>query len=59
MDGNWGQWMSWSTCSKTCGGGMRTRKRKCDDPGPSSGGQQCTGKEEEEEDCKTNPCPSE
>jgi len=26
---SWGDWGDWAKCSKTCGGGMRTRKRDC------------------------------
>uniref|UniRef100_A0A671PMG1 ADAMTS-like protein 2 n=1 Tax=Sinocyclocheilus anshuiensis TaxID=1608454 RepID=A0A671PMG1_9TELE len=25
----WGEWSSWSTCSRTCGGGVRSQERHC------------------------------
>lgn len=25
----WGEWSSWSTCSWTCGGGVRSQERHC------------------------------
>ena len=25
----WGKWSDWTQCSATCGGGTRTRDRKC------------------------------
>ena len=41
MDGDWGQWGSYTTCSKTCGTGSRSRSRACDKPSPSNGGLSC------------------
>ena len=41
VDGNWGQWHTWTVCTKSCGGGTRTRTRYCDDPPASGGGKLC------------------
>lgn len=38
VDGVWGAWTPWSSCSSTCGAGLRQRTRKCDSPPPSNGG---------------------
>ena len=45
----WSQWSSWSLCSATCGGGIRSRRRICVDGGEDSAG--CNGASEEEEFC--------
>ena len=42
VDGNWGEWGSWTTCSKTCSGGLRKRTRTCSNPLPQYGGLNCT-----------------
>ena len=29
VSANWNQWMAWTTCTRSCGGGMQYRKRTC------------------------------
>ncbi|XP_059154874.1 sushi, von Willebrand factor type A, EGF and pentraxin domain-containing protein 1-like [Physella acuta] len=41
VDGGFGEWGEWSTCSSSCGGGVSTRQRSCDNPAPSQGGKPC------------------
>ena len=48
--GDWSAWGDWSTCSRSCGGGVRERRRRCDNPAPSCGGLECVGNEEGESD---------
>ena len=55
MDGVWLPWADWAECSKTCGNGLRVRKRQCD--GPFYGGANCTGDWEDAEFCNPDPCP--
>merc|ERR550532_3182978 len=55
VDGSWGTWTDWSSCSATCGGGSHRRTRQCDDPPPPDGGQ-CPGQAEEAGNCNTDPC---
>ncbi|XP_054610510.1 A disintegrin and metalloproteinase with thrombospondin motifs 2-like [Dunckerocampus dactyliophorus] len=43
QDGGWGQWSSYGSCSRTCGGGVRIRTRNCDSPPPANGGHTCFG----------------
>uniref|UniRef100_A0A3B4ATJ5 Complement component C7 n=1 Tax=Periophthalmus magnuspinnatus TaxID=409849 RepID=A0A3B4ATJ5_9GOBI len=43
----WSCWSAWSVCS----GGSKTRIRSCNNPHPRNGGQQCTGKPTEMEEC--------
>ncbi|XP_031571665.1 uncharacterized protein LOC116305834 [Actinia tenebrosa] len=57
LDGQWSEWSAWSACAKTCGGGLVTRTRKCDNPTPARGGMICPGDEiESAMDCP-NSCP--
>ena len=56
VDGSWEGWESWSSCSKTCGGGSSSRRRAC--YGPFHGGRKCYGDSKEYKDCSTKQCPS-
>ncbi|KAL4235558.1 Hemicentin-1 [Mactra antiquata] len=42
-DGNWSMWSDWSVCSTTCGNGLKSRHRQCDNPKPSILGSYCAG----------------
>ncbi|XP_071123087.1 uncharacterized protein [Mytilus edulis] len=57
MNGNWGRWNEWTWCSKTCGGGRRTRHRNCNDPSPIAGGLDCNGVSRDDSSCSSNVCP--
>ncbi|KAL9971012.1 hypothetical protein ACROYT_G023488 [Oculina patagonica] len=57
IDGNWGAWGNWSTCSATCGHGTVHRKRTCDNPAPANGGKPCAGEGHETAECRMTPCP--
>ncbi|KAF7206779.1 A disintegrin and metalloproteinase with thrombospondin motifs 2-like, partial [Nothobranchius furzeri] len=54
--GSWGTWSSFDSCSRTCGGGVRFRTRKCDNPSPANGGRTCYGNSYEFQLCNQNPC---
>ena len=56
VDGGWSDYGDWSECSKSCGGGERTRSRTCTNPSPADGGAECTGESEEKEACGNDPC---
>ncbi|XP_072012833.1 A disintegrin and metalloproteinase with thrombospondin motifs 8 [Engystomops pustulosus] len=57
VDGNWGIWSSWGTCSRSCGGGIRFSYRECNDPQPSNRGKYCQGLRAKYESCSTQECP--
>jgi len=57
VNGNWGCWSEYRSCSKTCGRGHQNRSRSCDNPAPAHGGKDCFGKEEMTTDCNIWPCP--
>lgn len=50
-DGQWSRWLSWSPCSSTCEGGVKTRERFCIPP--SFGGAPCRGDSVQTEKCNT------
>ena len=56
VDGSWGSWTDWSSCSVTCGEGFQRRTRKCDDPRPLNGGAECPGSDKEVQSCNTENC---
>ena len=51
----WGLWGEWSTCSKTCGGGRKSRSRKVAMPA-TRGGETCKGPGVIWESCNTQTC---
>ena len=52
IDGDWGPWTSWISCSISCGkGGFRKRTRKCDNPVPKGTGENCVGEHEQLKIC--------
>ena len=56
---NWSNWGSWTTCSVTCGRGIRTRARRCNNPPPPPAGNvYCVGLPVETEGCTVRDCPS-
>lgn len=56
VDGSWSQWGAWTECSHPCGGGVKFRRRLCDNPSPQSGGRGCFGQAEQHRDCNTHLC---
>ncbi|KAJ8042331.1 Hemicentin-1 [Holothuria leucospilota] len=57
INGGWGAWDDWSTCTVSCGGqGTHQRTRLCDDPPPQYGGIYCPGDNYETGECGTQDC---
>lgn len=44
-------------CSKTCGNGLKSRSRKCDNPSPKNNGKNCVGSPVENALCRIKDCP--
>uniref|UniRef100_A0A8D2ZR28 SCO-spondin n=1 Tax=Scophthalmus maximus TaxID=52904 RepID=A0A8D2ZR28_SCOMX len=56
-DGGWGEWSNWTDCTKSCGGGIQSRRRECDSPSPEGEGNYCEGLGTEVIACNTDHCP--
>ena len=57
IDGYWLPWGSWSDCSQSCGGGLKSRTRQCHQP--ENGGEPCVGSSYETASCNTQACEGE
>ncbi|XP_076130733.1 A disintegrin and metalloproteinase with thrombospondin motifs 15a [Alosa pseudoharengus] len=57
VDGRWGKWGAFGTCSRTCGGGVQLAKRECNNPVPANGGKYCQGVRVKYRSCNLTPCP--
>lgn len=55
-DGGWSDWSPLGSCSKTCGGGVRSRTRLCNNPSPTCGGNDCVGSTKESSGCNIIAC---
>ncbi|XP_075762490.1 uncharacterized protein LOC102458689 isoform X3 [Pelodiscus sinensis] len=51
VDGMWSPWASWTPCPISCGLGVVSRSRRCNNPAPEHGGKNCTGHGYEEGSC--------
>ncbi|VDI03482.1 Hypothetical predicted protein [Mytilus galloprovincialis] len=56
IDGEWGDWMAWSTCSGSCSNGRQRRKRICNNPKPANNGRDCGGTDSKIRQCKPSRC---
>ncbi|XP_024141209.1 A disintegrin and metalloproteinase with thrombospondin motifs 14 isoform X2 [Oryzias melastigma] len=55
-DGSWSSWSKFGSCSRTCGGGIRSRSRQCNNPPPAYGGRDCPGSSFDYQMCNTEEC---
>jgi hypothetical protein len=57
VNGRWSKWGAFTRCTKTCGGGIRKRTRRCNNPAPKNGGKTCPGAAIQQQRCNTKACP--
>lgn len=50
-------WGAWGSCSKSCGGGVQTRTRACDNPTRKGFGADCVGALSMNQACNQQLCP--
>uniref|UniRef100_A0A7M5WU20 Uncharacterized protein n=1 Tax=Clytia hemisphaerica TaxID=252671 RepID=A0A7M5WU20_9CNID len=56
INGGWTSWTPYTSCSKTCGGGIKTISRYCRNPVPQDGGKSCSGRSTYSRSCNTFSC---
>uniref|UniRef100_A0A8C1KEH8 ADAM metallopeptidase with thrombospondin type 1 motif, 9 n=1 Tax=Cyprinus carpio TaxID=7962 RepID=A0A8C1KEH8_CYPCA len=56
VEGAWGVWSPFGTCSRTCGGGIKIAVRECNRPVPRNGGKYCVGRRMKFRSCNSEPC---
>ncbi|KAL4660839.1 A disintegrin and metalloproteinase with thrombospondin motifs 12 [Arapaima gigas] len=59
VNGGWGEWSAWSHCSRTCGAGVQSAQRECNQPKPEFGGKYCMGERKRYHVCNTKHCAQE
>ncbi|XP_028856869.1 ADAMTS-like protein 2 isoform X2 [Denticeps clupeoides] len=55
----WGEWSSWTTCSRTCGGGVRSQERHCLQQRRTTtqvSTSLCSGSSKQYQLCRNQPC---
>ena len=57
VNGQWSTWSMWSKCTVTCGDGIHTRYRSCNNPASSHGGHSCSGRNSNNRTCNIGTCP--
>ncbi|TRY94580.1 hypothetical protein DNTS_024131, partial [Danionella cerebrum] len=56
IEGAWGLWSPFGSCSRTCGGGIKIAVRDCNRPVPRNGGKYCVGRRMKFRSCSSEPC---
>ncbi|KAM7405853.1 hypothetical protein PAMP_000273 [Pampus punctatissimus] len=59
VNGGWASWSEWSACSRSCGAGVQSAQRDCDNPVPKYRGKYCLGERLRYKICNITPCPHE
>ncbi|VDI15757.1 Hypothetical predicted protein [Mytilus galloprovincialis] len=55
--GSWSCWEDDGHCSTSCGNGTQLRRRRCNNPAPTNGGETCPGDILTKVHCNTKECP--
>ncbi|VDI47767.1 Hypothetical predicted protein, partial [Mytilus galloprovincialis] len=55
--GSWSCWKDDGHCSTSCGNGTQLRRRRCNNPAPTNGGETCPGDILTKVHCNTKECP--
>lgn len=60
VNGGYSIWSEFTDCSKSCGGGVKSRARTCTNPAPDDKGKDCSllGASSETISCNNEPCPT-
>lgn len=56
-NGGFSLWGAWGNCSKSCGGGVQTRTRACNNPTREGFGADCVGSLSMNQACNSQLCP--
>jgi len=56
VNGNWGRWSAFTSCSASCDWGIQRRSRSCNDPPPANNGKACPGSSSETKRCNVKKC---
>lgn len=56
VNGEWGNWHAWNTCTTTCGCGLQNRLRDCNHRSPRNDGNYCDGVSMETHVCNSVRC---
>jgi len=57
-NGGWSSYGTYTSCTVTCGGGLKYRTRTCTNPAPFGGGDSCSGSETQSTACNSDACPT-
>ena len=56
VDKKWTEWLEWTNCGVTCGGGVQSRNKTCTNPPPAHRGKKCYGTSYATNKCNTAEC---
>ncbi|XP_066994054.2 hemicentin-1 [Anabrus simplex] len=57
VGGAWSKWSQWESCNGPCYNSTRRRTRRCTEPSPAFGGDECEGPWAQYESCRHSDCP--